>query len=336
VRQKAPSQAPERGADQLSGGASVYAMLTLTVALWGSAFPASKVVVDSVPHQVAALLRFGFGGLVIVAWLLASGRRLTVSLADLGRTAVAGMLGVFGYNTLFFWGLSLAPSIDGSIIVPVFAPVITTAISVLLLRERTSGARIAGLALGIGGSVVFLLGVGSLADGRRLLGDLVYLAAAVSWSAYTLVAKRILKGDPLKATALATLCGSVALAAFAAPALHSVDWSGLSGDFWLIVAYLAVGPTAIAYVFYYRGVHAVGPTTASVMMFLSPVFGGLGSALFLHEKLTWLQAAGTALMVVGALLAVTGRLLPRWRRANGATAEADCEEPSPTRESTTS
>ncbi|WP_229891562.1 DMT family transporter [Streptomyces mashuensis] len=283
-------------------------MLVLTMALWGSAFPASKVMVGDVPHQVAALLRFGFGGLVMLAWLLGTGGRLALTRRDLARTALAGSLGVFGYNTLFFWGLALAPSIDGSIIVPVFAPVITSAVAVLFFRERTTVMRVAGLALGIGGAVVFLLGVGGPAGGRRLLGDLVFLAAACCWSAYTLVSKRLLTGDPVRATALATLSGSVLLALVALPALPAVAWGSLSGSFWAIVAYLAVGPTAVAYVFYYRGVQAVGPATATVMMFLSPVFGAGGGALFLGEGLNLVQGCGALLMTGGALPAVFGGL----------------------------
>lgn len=303
------------GGSRSEGGTSVYVTLTLNMALWGSAFPLSKAAVETVPHQVAALLRFGFGGLAMLAWLLATGGRLSVSRRDLGRTAIAGALGVFGYNTLFFWGLSLAPSIDGSILVPVFAPVLTTAFTVLIQRQRTSAARAAGLALGIGGAVVFLLGVGGLSDRQRLLGDLVYVAAAVSWAAYTLVSKRMLTGDPVRATALATMSGSVMLGIVALPAATTVAWTGLSGGFWLVVAYLAIGPTAVAYVFYYRGVRAVGPATASAMMFLSPVFGAGGAALFLGEGLGWIQGAGAMLMLVGAWLAVSGRVRLRARKA---------------------
>lgn len=314
IRQSEALESPKgnaaRGAES-SEGASVYLMLTVTMALWGSAFPVSKVLVADVPHQVAALLRFGSGGLIMLLWLLITRGRISLTRQEVGRAALAGALGVFGYNTFFFWGLSLAPSIDGSIIVPVFAPVITSAVAVLVLRERTSPARIAGLTLGVGGAAVFLLGVGGTADGRRLLGDLVFLAAAVCWSAYTLVAKRLLTGDPLRATALATLSGSLMLAVVAAPTVPSVQWGGLSGGFWVAMAYLAVGPTAVAYVFYYRGVHAVGPTMASVMMFLSPVFGAGGAALFLHEGLNWVQGGGALLMVMGALLAVLGAVPQR-------------------------
>ncbi|MGA8117264.1 MAG: hypothetical protein WCA46_26825, partial [Actinocatenispora sp.] len=38
-----------------------YLALLLTMAGWGTAFPTSKIAVDSVPHEVAALLRFGGG-----------------------------------------------------------------------------------------------------------------------------------------------------------------------------------------------------------------------------------------------------------------------------------
>lgn len=286
-----------------------YATLALSTILMGTAFTVSKYLVDAVPHQVAALLRFGLGGVVMAGCLAVAGGGIGISRRELQRVGFAGCFGIFGYNALFFWGLSLAPSVDGSVIVPILSPVITTTLAVVFLGDRASSPRVAGLALAVAGAVSFLLGSSTSASPHRLIGDLVYLAAAGSWSVYTLIGKRLLTGiNPLKATTYATLCGSVLLAVLAAPELGSTRWSQMSPGAWLSIAYLVIGPTVIAYVFYYRGVKAVGPSTASLMLFLSPAVGAIGGSVFLGESLSWAQDLGSALMAAGALLAIT-----QWR-----------------------
>ncbi|SCF35593.1 Permease of the drug/metabolite transporter (DMT) superfamily [Micromonospora echinospora] len=298
------------------GGVSVDAHLYLltTMALFGSAFASSKVVVGHLPHQVAAVLRFGGGAVILLLITLAISRRGTgtFSWRDALRAGAVGLLGVFGYNVFFFWGLSLAPSIDGSVIVPVLSPVITTAVMLVVSRERPSSSRLTGLLLGLGGAVVFFLGAGVAIDSRRLTGDLVYLAGAVAWAAYSITSKRVLnRMDPLRATTSGTVVGALALAVFAAPSVGDADWSAVPGHVWVNVVYLAVGPTAVAYLFYYRGLRAVSPTTATVMMFSSPLFGITCSVAFLGESFHALQVVGALIMLVGALLAVGGQFVRR-------------------------
>ncbi|WP_066933333.1 DMT family transporter [Streptomyces sp. NBRC 110611] len=286
--------------------------LLATMAFFGSAFAGSKAVVAHVPHQIAAALRFGGGALILLLLLVFIGRKTrgaVLTRQQIVRAAAVGLIGVFAYNLFFFWGLSLAPSIDGSIIVPVLSPVITTAILLALGREKASGARIGGLALGVAGAVVFFIGAGGTgvdAGGSRLTGDLVFLLGALAWAIYSIASKKVLVGmDPLRATTFGTLAGALALLVFAAPSFPDVEWSALSSVTWVNIAYLAIGPTAVAYLFYYRGLRVVSPSTATVIMFTVPVFGVTCAVTFLGESFSGLQLAGAAVMLAGALLAVT-------------------------------
>jgi drug/metabolite transporter (DMT)-like permease len=245
-------------------------------------------------------------------WLSLRGHGFRLSTGGWANIVLAGGLGVFAFNALFFWGLRLAPSIDGSLIVPVLSPVLTTAASMLFLGDHAAPARLAGLAVGVAGAVVFLLGVGDPAGGTRFAGDLIFVAGAAVWSGYTLLGRRILTGiEPVKAIALATTAGALMLAVLAAPALPDVAWGRLPTSFWFNTAYLAIGPTAIAYAGFYRGIRAVGPVNTSIMMLLVPFFGTAGGLLFLHESLTLVQAMGALLMLGGAVLALTD-----WRVAH--------------------
>ncbi|MEV6568687.1 DMT family transporter [Streptomyces kronopolitis] len=292
--------------------ANAYLYLLATMVFFGSAFASSKAVVGDIPHQVAAGLRFGGGAFILLLLLAFMGRKSrgpVLTRQQIMRAAAVGLVGVFAYNLFFFWGLSLAPSIDGSIIVPVLSPVITTAILLALGKEKASVARIGGLALGVAGAVVFFVGAGGAgvgAGGSRLTGDLVFLLGALSWAIYSIASKKVLVGmDPLRATTFGTLAGALALLVFAVPSFPDVEWSALSSATWANIAYLALGPTAVAYLFYYRGLRVVSPSTATVIMFTVPVFGVTCAVVFLGESFSGLQLVGAAVMLAGALLAVT-------------------------------
>ncbi|CAM3949113.1 DMT family transporter [Kibdelosporangium persicum] len=277
-------------------------MLVLVMAFWGSAFALSKVSVNEVTPQVGAFLRFGLGAVVLLV-LHSVLARHRIGGKDLGKVAGLGMLGMFGYNSFFFMALSLAPSADGSVIVPVTAPVITVAVTALLGRRTLTVRATAGLVIAVAGAAVFFVGI---PDGgsSRFAGDLLFLGAAACWAAYTICGAPLLSRLPaFTVTAYATTAGAVALGVIALPSFGDVDWSGLDAGFWLNQAYLATLPTALAYVMYYQAVRAVGPATAASAMFLVPVFGLTGSWLVLGESITPVQAVGSACMLVGAWLA---------------------------------
>jgi len=70
---------------------------------------------------------------------------------------------------------------------------------------------------------------------------------------------------------------------------------------------LGVLATAVAHVLYFRLVVNVGPARALTVTFLTPAFGMLWGALFLHEQLTPIRGLGAAVILLGAAL-VTGVL----------------------------
>jgi drug/metabolite transporter (DMT)-like permease len=291
-----------------SGKAKAYSWLLLAMIFWGSAFPSSEWAVRNVPHSVAAWLRFGGGAVVLLVAAVAMGRTATVTRRKILAASVAGIVGVFGYNTVFFWGVSMAPATDGSVLFPALTPVITTVVLVLTKRESAPARRVLGLTLGVGAAVAFFVATSSHLRGgsRHLLGDAIFVAGAAIWTGYTLLSRKVLAGmDAVWSTAIATVAGSIALGGLAVPDLGKVHWGALSTGFWINAAWLSIGPTAASYVLFSRGIRDVGAGTASTMMFTVPLFGTAFSYVFLGESFTAAQAAAAIVMLLGAFLAAT-------------------------------
>ncbi len=67
------------------------------------------------------------------------------------------------------------------------------------------------------------------------------------------------------------------------------------------IAYVAIFPSLIAYIFYNRGVELLGPTRTGLYMFLVPVFGSLLAVIFLGERLHLYHALGFAFIIGGVV-----------------------------------
>ncbi|MCO7188411.1 MULTISPECIES: DMT family transporter [unclassified Pseudoalteromonas] len=285
-----------------------FLALLVTMLMFGSAFASSKFVVNTLPFEVAAALRFCGGSVfLIILSIFLRNKQETVSIAVSTKFALAGLLGVFAYNVMFFLGLSLAPSMDGSIIVPVLSPIITLAILLFMKKETASYARIFGMALGLIGASMFLFeAIDTESSSSRAIGDLYFVLGAACWGAYSIVSKGLFskhKLSPLLATTYSTLGGTLLLVIFSLPKLTEVDWASVPMFVWANIIYLSIGPTAVAYLFYFYALRTVSASTATIMMFTVPVFGVAFSSVFLNESILPSQIAGAFLMLAGSLIA---------------------------------
>jgi drug/metabolite transporter (DMT)-like permease len=140
-------------------------------------------------------------------------------------------------------------------------------------------------------------------DRGRLAGDLLYVAGAGVWGTYTVLGRKVAERVPaVTAILLSSVLGlalltPIVMAHDGAP--HPSHWSERA---LLNVLYLGLGATALAFVTYYLAVRIMGVDRTAPGLGLVPVFGVLGAALFLGERLAPWHVAGGALVVAGIVL----------------------------------
>lgn len=83
----------------------------------------------------------------------------------------------------------------------------------------------------------------------------------------------------------------------------------LTGPSLLNLLYVAVCASVLAFACWSRDIALVGPNRAGNYLHLTPIFGALLAACFLHERLAGYHLVGAALVFVGLLLAA--RLIPK-------------------------
>ncbi len=74
-------------------------------------------------------------------------------------------------------------------------------------------------------------------------------------------------------------------------------------EVWLAIAYIAVLPSFISYLFFNRGIELIGGGPAGQSMHLMPLFGSVLAVVFLHEEFRMFHVVGISLIAAGILLA---------------------------------
>ncbi|WP_205864596.1 DMT family transporter [Planctomonas sp. JC2975] len=237
--------------------------------------------------------------------------RLPNRLAVWGHLLVVALLMCVVPFLLFAWAEQHISSGLASIF-NATTPLMTTIATVVILRsERPTLGRTLGVLLGFAGILVLAVPSAGFGD-ADVPAQLACLASTACYGMAFTDLRRFVA--PLGLPALSTACVQVGLAAavlvvftpFAGGPVHRVD----PGAVISVLALGAVG-TGLAYVWNTNIVAAWGATNASTVTYLTPVVGVTLGAVILGEKLSWTEPVGTALILIGIVIA-QGRLrIPR-------------------------
>ena len=274
-------------------------------ALWGASFLFMRLGAAEFGPVALAAVRVGGAALVLLPLLRWRGqfgelRRHWRSIFVVGITNSAVPFLCFSYAALSITA-GLSSIFNAS--TPLFAAVIGW----WWLKDRPSGPRIAGLAIGFAGVLGLAWEKASFKPGGSGWAIVACLAAALMYGLSANYTKRRLQGvAPLAVAAGSQLSAALALAL---PALWWWPAAMPSARAWAMVALLAVLCTGVAYLMYFRLIAHVGPANAITVTFLIPAFAVLWGWLFLAEPLTAAMAVGCAVILLGTALA-TGVLRP--------------------------
>lgn len=232
-------------------------------------------------------------------------------LSNWKRLVVLSALSISSYNTLLYQAAQTTTAINITL-VGTGLPVAAFFWSVLLLRQWPAVSTLVGAALGLCGLLLILMA----GHPQRLFalafndGDLIMLVAVLSWGLYSVLLQRwgmAVSGLTLMAAML--LCGVPLLLPFFLWELTHVGGMPMTWQAVGAVGYTAVFASLLAYVAWNHGVKVMGPATASLFSYLTPVFTALLGVALLGEELYWYHLAGGVLTFGGLIVAT------RWQSA---------------------
>ncbi len=268
--------------------------------VWGSSFLWIKVAVREIGPATLVGLRLLIGLLGLAAVVAARRPSFPRDRRTLAALGVLGIINTALPFILISWGEQFIDSAIASILngtVPLFTIVIA---HLALHDDRITAPRILGLITGFLGVVVVMsrdLGAGSRAG--SVLGQAAVLAAAVSYAGSSVFARRNLRQvDPVVQAFLPLIAAdSVAwVTALASEGRLEIPRLPIT---WVALAWLGLLGSCLAYLLYFRLIHAIGPTRATMVTYVFPVVGVVLGVVFLGERADWHLAAGALLVALG-------------------------------------
>ena len=280
----------------------------LAVLLWSllSYFTAASGAMP--PFQLTAIT-FGIGGLAGVAlWIVRPAA--AKALRQPWPVWLLGVGGLFGYHAAYFIALRNAPVVEAGLLNYLW-PLLIVVFSALLPGERLKWQHIAGCALALVGAVLVVTrGQGFSFDPAYLPGYVAALIAALAWSSYSVLSRRLphVPSDAITGFCLATavLAGLVHLA------IEPTVWPDTAWQ-WAAIVGLGLGPVGLAFYVWDIGVkhgdiQVLGAASYSAPLLSTAILVITGYAAYSH-----LLLVACLLITAGAVLAASDLLFRRGR-----------------------
>lgn len=293
----------------------LWGLLVLLSAIWGASFFLAAVALAGFPPLTIVLGRVAIGAVVLALLCRALGLGLPRGRAAWLAVAGMGLLNNAVPFSLIIAGQQFIPSGLAAVVnaaTPVFA---VLAAHALARDEPATAAKLTGAATGLLG-VAILAGPAAVATGgaAELIGILLCLGACLSYGLSGVWSRRIKQAGLAPIPAATGQCIASTLIVLPLVILFDQPWTLPAPPMGAVLALVAfgIGPTALAYVLFYRLLAQAGATNTMLVTLLVPVTALLLGTLLLDEVLAPRHFAGMAVIALG-LLVIDGRILARFR-----------------------
>jgi drug/metabolite transporter (DMT)-like permease len=276
--------------------------------VWGSTFLAIRIGVSEVPPLLLAGMRFFAAGIVLYAWVRATGTSSPSRREWLSVTLLAVLIFLVDYG-LVFWAEQRVPSGITAVMLATI-PVFTALAEILILRTQRLTFRLGcALLVGLAGVAVLVSRSVSLGDAPiDRSGAIALVVGAVSWSLASVLNRKLtLPQSKIMNSGAQMLVGGILLLLAAAifGEFTSFHWQAVSPRAWLALAYLIIAGSIIAFTAYVWLIHHESPTKVGTYAYVNPVIAVLLGYFLGGEALGARTILGTVLVLVSVVVITT-------------------------------
>ena len=294
-----------RGADLKRPVILPYLLLSLTVLFWSGNFVLGRGIRDLIAPVSLNFYRW-LGALVI---LLPFGlprvwRQRRLLLRHWKMIALMSIPAIVCFNAFIYNALQTTTAINTTL-VNAMTPIFIALLAWLMFREKLGWRQLLGVIISFCGLIYIVVrGDWTILMTLTLsLGDLWTLGAAISWATYSvMLRKRPANLDPVAFLTTLIGFGLVLSLPWYLWELKIEGGFALSWNTMASVAYVALFPSVLSYIFWNRGVQQVGANRAGIFIHLMPVFSIFLAIGFLDERLSAYHLAGIGLIFTGIAL----------------------------------
>jgi len=304
-----PSTAPSRFVLALNFG--------LVYLFWGSTYLGIGIAIQHIPPALMCATRFTIAGVIMLAYCLVARKNIRFSARELLQLAIVGNLLLLGGNLTLSYAELYVPTGLAALLIGITPLWFLVLDSLLLGHHRMSGRGLAGLALGIVGTVVLLwpdLHAAGALGRKQLWYALALNGGAFVWAFGSVLSKKWQSGGPsFGATSWQVFfagMGNLIFALFKHD-FARVVWTprGVAA-----VAYLIVGGSLIGYTAYIYILSHAPTAKVSTYAYVNPVVAVFLGWLVLHEKIDGYILGGSAIIIASVILVTSSSVTKKVER----------------------
>ncbi len=283
-------------------------MLTLTAIIWGTAFVAQRVGMESIEPITftAARMYLAFFAVGLVAWL--SGRKEKEILADKSQeevraykknTLLGGICcGFFLVTATIFQQMGLVYTTAGKAgFITALYILLVPIISFIFFKKKNSWLVWFAVLMGVAGMYLLCMNEGFYLTH----GDSLVCVCAFLFSGHILSCDYFTgRGNPLRISAIQFLTASLISTVLAffmeSPAPDKVISAAVP------ILYCGIVSGGIGYTLQMVAQRYTDPVVASLLMSMESVFAVIAGALLIHERMTLRELAGCLVIFIAIIL----------------------------------
>ena len=278
-----------------------YIKLVFAMIIWGTLGPLVKQIPLASGEIVLARVILGLATLGIIYFASGGCRAGTTAARYAVRIDIAILFvsgAVMGFNWVFLFEAYKYTTVSMATVSYYCAPVIITALSPLVLGEKLTASRIAGIAAATAG--MFMI-TGSLQGGSQpLKGVLFGLLAALFYACVTILNKQLKGGfTGIQITIVQLFAAGIVVAPYTV-INHEGAWVMPQGAGLVCLIIVGVVHTGIVLHIYFSSMQILPGQSVAMCSYIDPVSSLLIAAAVLSERMSIVQIIGAVLIIGGA------------------------------------
>ncbi|PIE94732.1 DMT family transporter [Bacillus fungorum] len=277
---------------------SIICAHAFTILIWGTAFPAIRMGLESYTPEHLTLLRLLIASFILVLFSFIYKLRLP-DLKDIPAIFIFGALGFTIYHIALNYGEKTVNAGSASLIISV-TPIVTAILASVFLNEKMK------LNGWIGGVMSFAgIALISFSQGDAIQlnsGGLFILLAAISESLYFVFQTSYLKKYGFLPFTIYTILSSTVCMLIFLPGVYQ-EILAASLEVNLSVIYLGVFPTVLPYIALAYIISRAGASEATSALYLTPITACFVAWIWLGEVPTLVSIIGGGITILGVVIA---------------------------------
>lgn len=274
--------------------------------MWGLMSPIAKLVMAAGVVTPLMLTDFRIFGAAALFWITSMfTKHEHVPPHDLLLLAGAAMLSILFNQGCFIFGVGMTSPGEASIITTTM-PMWVMVLAAIILKEPITVLKVGGIVLGASGALILVFNGahnGGLKGDNPVLGDLLVLAAQLSYASYlTLYKKFIAKYSLVTLMKWMFLFASIALLPFSIKTIVSTQWGALTHMHYAGIVYVVGFSTFLAYVCVMIGQKNLRPTLVGMYNYVQPIVASLVGVCLGLDRFTPMKVLAVVLIFGGVFL----------------------------------